>query len=85
MFMEMYTKTCYFLVGWRTLSTGELVEGSGNRHGSKPRVTENLRMWRERASPEAWRMGVSSELAVSQDPWASLWSSVRKRTESGTG
>lgn len=78
-------KTCYFLVGWRTLSTGELVEGSGNRHGSKPRVTENLRTWREQASPEAWRIGDSSELAVSRDPQASPQSPVRKHTESWTG
>lgn len=61
-------KTCYFPVGWRTLSTGELVEGSGTRHRSKTRVPENLRTWREWTSPEAWRMGVSSELAVSRDP-----------------
>lgn len=75
-------KACYFLVGWRTLSTGELVEGSGNRHGSKPRVTENLRTRREQTSPEAWRMRDSSKLAVSWDPQASPQSPVRKHPKS---
>lgn len=33
MFLEMNVGTRYFPVGWRSLSTDELVEESGIRHG----------------------------------------------------